>query len=94
MKAEAASRLVENLVMKMAPNEGNLVHPFVCQYGLTSSQVTLLFNFRRASRYQAQVRGPPFEPMVWDDNMPRKLLSEDGFTLVTSMPSLMGVLVR
>jgi hypothetical protein len=28
--------------------------------------------------------------MDWNDDMPRKLFSEDGFSMVVSMPKLMG----
>jgi hypothetical protein len=47
------------------------------------------FNFRRASRNRPQVPRPPLEPMIWDDDTPRKLLSEDNYTLVATMPRLM-----
>ncbi len=39
---------------------------------------------------QAQLRRLPFAPMVWDDDTPRQLFSEDGYSMVVSMPKLMG----
>jgi len=37
-----------------------------------------------------QLPGPVFGQMIWDDDTPRKLLSEDGFVMVVSMPRLTG----
>src|SRR6266704_5674127 len=48
----------------------------------------LPFNFRRASRNQPQLPGPSLEPMIWDDDTPRRLWSEDGYIMVASMPRL------
>ena len=70
-------------------NEGELSRLFVSLDSLRF-QVTLLLNFRQASKYQAQLRGPPLKAMVWNDDTPRKLFSEDGFLMVISMPRLMG----
>jgi hypothetical protein len=54
-----------------------------------SSQVTVPFNFRRAAYFQPQACDPPTEPMIWEDDTPRKLLSEDGYVMVATMPRLM-----
>jgi hypothetical protein len=51
------------------------------------SLVTVPFNFRRAAKGQKQL-GPPLEPMIWDDETPRKLLSEDEYIMVAYVPSL------
>jgi hypothetical protein len=55
---------------------------------LLSSQVTVPFNFRRAASFRPQ--NLPSEVMIWEDNTPRKLLSEDGYIMVATMPKLMG----
>jgi hypothetical protein len=54
-----------------------------------SSKVTLPFNFLRAAHFKPQTVDPPSETMVWEDDTPRKLLSEDGYIMVATTPKLM-----
>jgi hypothetical protein len=55
-----------------------------------SSLVTIPFNFKRAALFQPQTWVPPSETMVWDDDTPRRLLSQDGYMMVVTMPKLIG----
>lgn len=49
----------------------------------------LPFNFRRAAEGKDQLASAPsIEPMVWNDNVPRKAISEDGVNLVVYIPRL------
>jgi hypothetical protein len=59
--------------------------------GITSNgcQVVLPFKFVRACRKQRQ-EGQALQPIVWDDDTPRKVFSEDGYIMVATMPNLMG----
>jgi hypothetical protein len=50
--------------------------------------VVVPFNFRRASQFLPQHRDIPLDVMTWDDDVPRKLFSEDGFIMVASIPRL------
>ena len=53
-----------------------------------SSKVIIPFNFGRAAKRQLQERKAPFPLMCWDDDIPRKLWSEDGHIMVATMPKL------
>lgn len=55
---------------------------------LFPSKVTIPFNFHRAAKRQPQEQKTPFDLMCWDDDTPRKLLSEDGYIMVATMPRL------
>jgi hypothetical protein len=89
MNDAAGTRLVEKYVERMRLNEGMLYNPLFW-YEMTPFQVTIPFNFLRASKNLPQKPHHSFEPMIWDDDIPRKLMSEDGYPLVFSMPKLIG----
>lgn len=52
--------------------------------------VRIPFNFIRAAKKQQQeeTQATFYEPMVWEDEVARKLVSEDGYTLVAYLPGL------
>ncbi len=52
--------------------------------------MTVPFNFLRASKNQCQTASCSLQPMVWDDDVPRKLRSEDGYIMVAMLPRLTG----
>ena len=46
------------------------------------------FNFRLAAQKRRQKHKVPFDPMCWNDDVPRRLWSEDGYLMVATFPKL------
>ena len=46
------------------------------------------FNFKNEARGRAQKKGVTWEAMDWQDDTPRKLISEDGYVMVASFPKI------
>jgi hypothetical protein len=90
MNADAGTRLVKKLVERMKKGYSDYLCIYFSLMDSPSSQVEIPFNFRRASKRQKQLGGQPFAEMLWDDDTPRQLVSEDGYSMVVSMPKLMG----
>jgi hypothetical protein len=57
---------------------------------LRPTQVKVPFNFERAANHKAQLSPNSLAAMTWDDDIPRKLVSEDGYVMVATMPKLTG----
>jgi hypothetical protein len=48
--------------------------------------VVIPFNFTRAAQGKKQRAGINLPELEWNDDVPRKLFSEDGYVLVSSWP--------